>query len=195
MSIAHLLEDFSGALRGTPVSITDVSLEEERLASFEKGYQAGWDDAAKSQAEDQRSVTADLAQNLQDLTFTYEEAHAAVLQSLRPLLEQMIAAVLPGIGQETLVPRLAELLRERVQAHGRQAIEIVTATDDMTRMEILVEALPDMQITLRPDDTLARGQLYLRFGDTEEKIDLKSVLDAIEQAVSGFFEENRKAIA
>jgi len=195
MSIAHLLEDFGGGLRGTPVSITDVSLEEERLASFEKGYQAGWDDAAKSQAEDQRSVTADLAQNLQDLTFTYEEAHAAVLQSLRPLLEQMIAAVLPGIGQETLVPRLAELLRERVQAHGRQAIEIVTATDDMTRMEILVEALPDMQITLRPDDTLARGQLYLRFGDTEEEIDLKSVLQAIDQAVAGFFEENRKAIA
>lgn len=195
MSIAHLLEDFGGALRGTPVSITDVSLEEERLASFEKGYQAGWDDAAKSQTEDQRSVTADLAQNLQDLTFTYEEAHAAVLQSLRPLLEQMIAAVLPSIGQETLVPRLAELLRERVQAHGRQAIEIVTATDDMTRMEILVEAMPDMQITLRPDDTLARGQLYLRFGDTEEEIDLKSVLQAIEQAVAGFFEENKKAIA
>jgi flagellar assembly protein FliH len=195
MSITHLLEDFGGTLRGRPVSITDISLEEERLASFEKGYQAGWDDAAKSQAEDQRSVTADLAQNLQDLTFTYEEAYAAVLQSLRPLLEQMIATVLPTISQQTLAPRLAELLRERVKEHGQQTFEIVTAPDDMTRMEILTEALPEMQIVLRQDDTLARGQLYLRFGDTEEKIDLKSVLDAIEQAVSGFFEENRKAIA
>ncbi len=195
MSITHLLEDFGGVLRGRPVSITDISLEEERLASFEKGYQAGWDDAAKSQAEDQRSVTADLAQNLQDLTFTYEEAYAAVLQSLHPLLEQMVATVLPNISQQTLAPRLAELLRERVKAHGHQPFEIVTAPDDMTRMEILTEALPEMQIVLRQDDTLTRGQLYLRFGDTEEEIDLKSVLDAIEQAVSGFFEENRKAIA
>lgn len=195
MSITHLLEDFGGTLRGTPVSITDISLEEERLASFEKGYQAGWDDAAKSQAEDQRSVTADLAQSLQDLTFTYEEAYAAVLQSLRPLLEQMVATVLPTISQQTLAPRLADLLRARVKAHGHQSFEIVTAPDDMTRMEILTEALPDMQIALRQDDTLARGQLYLRFGVTEEEIDLKSVLDAIEQAVSGFFDENRKAIA
>jgi len=195
MSITHLLEDFGGTLRGRPVSITDISLEEERLASFEKGYQAGWDDAAKSQAEDQRSITADLAQNLQDLTFTYEEAYAAVLQSLRPLLEQMIATVLPTISQQTLAPRLAELLRERVKEHGQQTFEIVTAPDDMTRMEILTEALPEMQIALRQDDTLARGQLYLRFGDAEEEIDLKSVLDAIEQAVSGFFEESRKAIA
>ena len=195
MSITHLLEDFGGTLRGRPVSITDISLEEERLASFEKGYQAGWDDAAKSQAEDQRSVTADLAQNLQDLTFTYEEAYAAVLQSLRPLLEQMVTTVLPTISQQTLAPRLAELLRERVKAHGQQTFEIVTAPGDMTRMEILTQALPEMQIALRQDDTLAVGQLYLSFGDAEEEIDLKSVLDAIEQAVSGFFEENRKAIA
>ena len=195
MSITHLLEDFGGTLRGRPVSITDISLEEERLASFEKGYQAGWDDAAKSQAEDQRSVTADLAQNLQDLTFTYEEAYAAVLQSLRPLLEQMVTTVLPTISQQTLAPRLADLLRERVKAHGQQTFEIVTAPGDMTRMEILTQALPEMQIALRQDDTLAVGQLYLRFGDAEEEIDLKSVLDAIEQAVSGFFEENKKAIA
>ena len=106
----------------------------------------------------------------------------------------MIAAVLPSIGQETLVPRLAEILQRTGAGAWPAGDRNRDRPDDMTRMEILVEAMPDMQITLRPDDTLARGQLYLRFGETEEEIDLKSVLQAIEQAVAGFFEENKKAL-
>lgn len=195
MTISHLLEDFGESLRGTAISITDITLEEERLAAFETGYQAGWDDAVKSQAEDERRIAADLAQNLQDLTFTYEEAYAAVLNSLRPLLEQMIASVLPPLGRETLAPRLAEILQERVRDHGRQTILLAVAPGDVTRLETLTETLPGLDIALAEDDTLAPGQIFLRFGETEEEINLDSVLRAIEHAVSGFFEENRKAIA
>lgn len=195
MTIAHLLEDFGESLRGAPISITDISLEEERLSSFENGYQAGWDDAVKSQKEDERRIAADLAQNLQDLTFTYEEAYAAVLNSLHPLLEQMVATVLPPLSQDTLAPRLAEILQEKVRDHGRQTIVIAVAPGDLTRIETLIETLPDLDISLTEDDTLAPGQIFLRFGETEEEINLDSVLRAIEHAVSGFFEENRKAIA
>jgi len=195
MTIAHLLEDFGEALRGTAISITDVSLEEERLAAFETGYQAGWDDAVKSQAEDERRISADLAQNLQDLTFTYEEAYAAVLNSLHPLIEEMVATVLPPLGRDTLVPRLAEILQEKVRDHGREAIVIAVAPGDMTRIATLIETLPDLDIALAEDDTLAPGQIFLRFGETEDEINLESVLNAIGHAVSGFFEENRKAIA
>ncbi|GAW36395.1 hypothetical protein RA2_03465 [Roseovarius sp. A-2] len=195
MTIAHLLEDFGESLRGTAISITDISLEEERLAAFETGYQAGWDDAVKSQKEDERRITADLAQNLQDLTFTYEEAYAAVLNALHPLLEQMVATVLPPLSQDTLAPRLAEILQEKALDHGRQPIVIAAAPGDMNRMETLTETLPGLDITLAEDDTLAPGQIFLRFGETEEEVNLDSVLRAIEHAVSGFFEENRKAIA
>ncbi|MGX0877460.1 flagellar biosynthesis/type III secretory pathway protein FliH [Roseovarius sp. MBR-154] len=195
MTISHLLEDFGESLRGAAISITDISLEEERLAAFETGYQAGWDDAVKSQKEDERRIAADLAQNLQDLTFTYEEAYAAVLNALHPLLEQMVATVLPPLSQDTLAPRLAEILQEKALDHGRQPIVIAAAPGDMTRMETLIETLPGLDIALAEDDTLAPGQIFLRFGETEEEINLDSVLRAIEHAVSGFFQENRKAIA
>jgi len=195
MTIAHLLEDFGENLRGSAIAITDISLEDERLAAFEKGYRAGWDDAVKSQAEDARRITEDLAQNLQDLTFTYEEAYAAVLNSLQPLLEQMVATILPQLSRNTLAPRLAEILQEKVRDHGRQTIVIAVAPSDLTRIETLIEALPDLEIALTQDNTLASGQIFLRFGETEEEINLDSVVRAIDHAISGFFEENRKAIA
>jgi len=195
MSITHMLEDFGETRRGTPLSITELSLEEERLEAFERGYQAGWDDCAKSQMEESRRITADLAQNLQDLTFTYEEAYASVMQALHPLLEQMTAAVLPRLARDSLVPRLVETVHDIARAHGHQPIGIAVAGEDMPVLEHLTDALPEIDIGLTVDDTLASGQLYLRFDGGEQAIDLQEVLQGIEHAVSGFFENSRKATA
>lgn len=195
MSIAHLLDDFGAYARGTPVSMTDVSLEEQRLEAFEKGYQAGWDDSVKSQLEDSRLITADFAQNLQDLSFTYEEAYAAIMESLRPLLEQMIGAVLPRLSQDSLAPRLIEILHDMAREHGRQKVEIAAAPTDMALLENLTEEMPDLPITLAEDASLSSGQVYLRFGENEQQIDLQDVLQGIDRALSGFFEQNRKATA
>jgi flagellar assembly protein FliH len=188
MSIAHLLEEFGEASDGTPLVLTDTSLEEERLAAFEKGYQAGWDDAIKAQSDDARRISADLGNNLRDLRFTYEEAYGAVLAALRPLLTEMTGAILPRLARESLVPRLVEMLHEQARAQGRQPIEIAAAPDDLPRLEYLAEGDPD--VTLFADDTLAEGQVYLRFGESEAEIDLPGVLADITAAVSGFFDEH-----
>ena len=200
MSVAHLLEEFGQATSGGTVEMTDVSLEEARLAAFDKGYQAGWDDAVKAQADDARRITADLAQNLQDLRFTYEEAYGAVMQALRPVLTEMATAVLPRLAQESLAPRLAEMLHDLARSEGRQAIEIAAAPADMARLARLLEGRPDLEATLAEDDTLGAGQLYLRFGEAEHEIDLPAVIAGIDAAVTGFFEETQtdktgKAIA
>jgi len=192
MSIVHLLEDFDAAREGHEVTLTDVSLEDERLAAFETGYQAGWDDAVKAQAEDARRITADLAQNLQDLSFSYEEAHAAVMQALRPLLTQMTTAVLPRLAQESLGPRIAEMLDELARDQGRRAVTITASPDDAPRIAHLLEARPDIGATLTEDDTLGPGQVSLRFGEAEHEIDLAEVLAGIDAAILGFFDQTQQ---
>lgn len=192
MSIAHLLEDFGEKHAHAPIAMDDVSLEDERLEAFESGYQAGWDDAVKAQTEDARRITADLAQNLQDLQFTYEEAYGAVMQALHPLLTQMTSAILPRLAHESLVPRIADMLQELARAQGRRSIEIAAAPDDMARLEHLLETEPDIDAELVEDDTLGSGQIYLRFGDTEHEIDLPAILDGINTAVAGFFDQHQE---
>lgn len=191
MSISHLLEDFDETRQGTQVTLSDVSLEEERLASFETGYQAGWDDAIKAQAGDARRITADLAQNLQDLRFTYEEAHAAVMQALRPLLTQMTATVLPRLAQESLGPRLTEMLHDLSREQGGLTVEIASSPDDAPRLAHLLEADPAIETKLVEDDTLGSGQVYLRFGETEHEIDLAEVLVGIDAAIHSFFDQHQ----
>ncbi|SEL54950.1 flagellar assembly protein FliH [Roseovarius azorensis] len=195
MSISHLLDDFGSYALGTPMALTDVALEEKRLEAFEQGYQAGWDDAVKSQTEQARRITADLAQNLQDLHFTYEEAFAAIMTALRPLFDQMTASVLPRLSKATLTPRLVEILHDLAGTHGRQPIQLVAAPADIATLETVLADLTGLTVDLVVDDRLADGQIHLRFGEAEHEIDMQDVLRRIDAAISGFFEQNRRVSA
>jgi len=192
MSISHLLDDFGPYLNGSPVSLTDVSLEEVRLEAFEKGYQAGWDDAVTAQKDDSRSVSVQLSQNLQDVSFSYEEARADVIASLAPLLRQMVETVLPRLAQDRLPDVIAEEIAQMIREGGDQPIELCAAPSDMTALETIGADTWSKRVRLVEDDGLVSGQVSIRLGQTEHEIDLNETLRKIDDAVTGFFEDNQK---
>ncbi|MFK7939535.1 MAG: flagellar biosynthesis protein [Roseovarius sp.] len=190
-----MFEDFGSLSRGSPVALTDVSLEELKLDAFEKGYQAGWEDAVKSASDDSRSVSADLAQSLRDLTFTYEEAHAAALSALKPLLDQMVASVLPSIAQNTLGLQVSEQLHDLARSHGLKPIEIVVSPANLAVVEQMINQDAPAQTTVVEEPSLAEGQVLLRMGDHERDIDVTQVLDGIDTAIAGFFNSTERQSA
>lgn len=195
MSIAHLLHDFGALSQGKPVAITDVSLEEERLEAFEKGYQAGWDDSVKSQVEDGRRITADLVQNLQDIGFTYEEVHGEIMGAMQRLLQQITQTVLPPLSHAMLVPQVTEILHDLLETNGRQPVQLTAGPADLAILRRLSAEMPDLACTLTEDQTLASGQVLLRLGESERALDMPDVLLRIEHAVSGFFQQNQRIVA
>lgn len=195
MSISHLLEDFRPYTRGKPVSLTDISLEEQRLEAFEKGYQAGWDDCAKAAADDSRCVSADFAQNLRDLSFTYQEAYSAALNGLKPLLDQMIETLLPALAGQALGQQIVQEVVKLAQQQGPQTVEVVTAPDNVLTLETILAEDLAMPVKVTEEATLGEGQVFLRFGTQEREIDLSGVLHGIQRKVAGFYEENQKETA
>lgn len=195
MSIAHLLHDFGALSQGKPVAITDVSLEEERLEAFEKGYQAGWDDCVKSQVEDGRRITADLAQNLLDIGFTYEEVHGEIMGAMQRLLQQITQTVLPPLSHAMLVPQVTEILHDLLETNGRQPVQLTAGPADLAILRRLSAEMPDLACTLTEDQTLASGQVLLRLGESERALDMPDVLLRIEHAVSGFFQQNQRIVS
>lgn len=195
MSIGHLLEDYGDFKSGAPVTLTDVSLEEQRLAAFESGYQAGWDDSLKAQSENALRVSSDLAQNLHELSFTYQEAYASILKSLEPLLRGMVDAVLPRAAQATLGSRISDMLYELAKVHGQEPVQIVAAPANSAAIEELITADLPLPVTVKSEPSLGDGQVLIRIGGTEREVDLSEVLAEIDRSVTGFFEENQKDIA
>ena len=198
MGISHLLEDFSTLVTGSPVVLTDIMLEERRLEAFESGYRAGWDDSVKAQTEDNARVSTDLAQSLHELSFTYQEAYAAVLTALEPLMRQMVDVVLPHAAQETLGARLVEMLHDMAAEIGRQPVEIAADPGNLDVVKKMLssgEQQLSMPVTVVAEPTLGSGQVFLRAGATERGVDLKEVLAEIDRAVTGFIEQNQKDVA
>lgn len=193
MPISHLLEDFgSPSFQAQSNGTTELLKEEQRLEAFEQGYKAGWDDASKAQSDSASQISAEFARNLQDLSFTYHEAFAHVMKAMNPLLQQVVEAVLPSLAHQTLGAQVVEQLMELARANGEQPASITVAPENRAAIENILEQEMPFPVDVKEDPAMGEGQVDLRFGQTEQAIELDDVLAGIGQAVAGFFQQHEK---
>lgn len=204
MSGRLTLEDFSAAVRAQDAGSADATgteqptatsdqVEAARLEAYETGYRAGWEDAARTEAEDQSRIGAEFARNLQDLGFTFHEARAHVMQALEPLLTGMVERVLPRLVSETIGQTIVEELLPLATAAAGSPIEVMVSPDNRPVVEDMLARADTVPFTLVEEPTLADGQVYLRSGGLERHIDFTAAVDRIGAAISSLYQLNEKA--
>jgi len=197
ISLTTYLEDF-----GTPspipgqASISEEMLEEERLDSFDKGYRAGWEDAVKAKSAEAMQVSGAFGQNLQDLSFTYHEAHAQVLSNLSPLFDEILQKLLPSLARDTLGAHIAEQLASMAQEIGTVTVDIVVgsgAGSDVS--DLLAASGTSLPISVVEVETLGPGQAEMRLGGREISVDLAGVTTQITDAVHAALHQDTADLA
>jgi flagellar assembly protein FliH len=189
------LEVFDSSLAddGTPQPLVETSvLEEAKIASFEQGCSAGWEDAASAQQDDQGRIRADLARNLQSLAFTFQDARSHVLEAIRPLILEMTNHLLPEIAREALAPTVLEALMPMADRMADAPLILVLNPAVRDRVEGLVAQATGLPVVVEEEPSLGEGQVYIRFGPTETKVDLTQVTADITAAVRAFFNLTNK---
>jgi flagellar assembly protein FliH len=190
----EVFEDIDGS--GASVTMARAELEENRLAAFERGYTAGWDDAAAAQTEEVARLRADLGRNLQDMAFSYHEARSHVLRALEPLLHDMVTKVLPAIARQALGQMVLEQLRPVAEGLSDAPITVTANPVNRAVIEAIVIGQAAIPMTFCGEESLGKGQAYLRFGVAESRVDLDGVIATIAAAVSAFFQiEKERDIA
>ncbi|MGV8988853.1 MAG: flagellar biosynthesis protein [Cypionkella sp.] len=174
------------------VVLDRVALEDEKLASYETGYKAGWDDASAAMTEDQTRIRTELARNLQTLSFTYHEARSHVLKAVEPLLLQIVGQLLPEIAREALAPFVLETLMPLAEGLGDAPVTLVLNPAARAPIESLLEQATSLPLTIEEEATLGEGQVYIRLGPVETQVDLDKATADIAAAVRGFFDLPRK---
>lgn len=173
---------------GAPQPLVEASaLDDAKVASFEQGYSAGWEDAAAAQAGDQSRIHADLARNLQSLAFTFQDARTHVLQAIRPLILEMSTRLLPEIAREALAPAVLEAIMPLADTLADAPLTLVLNPAVRDRVETLVAQASGLPMRIEEEPSLGEGQVYIRLGPAETKVDLTQVTDDIAAAVRGFF--------
>lgn len=180
--------DTAAAPDGGLQPLVEVSaLEEAKIASYEQGYSAGWEDASAAQQGDQSRIRADLARNLQSLSFTFQDARSHVLQAIRPLILEMAGRLLPEIAREALAPTVLEALAPMAEELGDAPVTLVLNPASRERVEGLVAQASGLPVLIDEEDSLGEGQVYIRLGPRETTVDLDRVTRDIAAAVRAFF--------
>lgn len=170
------------------VVLDRVALEDEKLAAYETGYKAGWDDASAAMSGDQTRIRDDLARNLQALSFTYHEARSHLLKALEPLLLQIVGQLLPEIARETLAPFVLDTLMPLAESLGDAPVTLVLNPAARPAVEALLDQATGLPLTIEEEPTLGEGQVYIRLGTVETQVDLDKATADISAAVRGFFD-------
>lgn len=189
------LEIFESEGSGAPSEtvVLDVSaLEEARLASYDSGYAAGWEDATAAQSGDQSRIGADLARNLQALSFTYQEARSHVLRALEPLLTETVGKLLPEIARATLGGIVLDTLMPMAETLGDAPVVLVLNPAAKPAVEVLIAKATGLPILIEEEASLGEGQVYLRLGGAETCVDLDRATAEIMAALHGFFDISNK---
>lgn len=180
--------DSSVAADGTPQPLVEASvLDEAKIASFEQGYSAGWEDAAAAQQGDQSRIRADLARNLQSLAFTFQDARSHVLQAIRPLIVEMTNRLLPEVAHEALAPTVLEALMPIADSLADAPLVLVLNPAARDSVEGLLAQATGLPMVIEEEPSLGEGQVYIRFGASETKVDLTQVTTDITSAVRAYF--------
>lgn len=195
MSIEHLLEDFGGPRQPTQpcAAVPDEEeIETRRLAAFEEGYQAGWDDSVQAHTKDKLRVTSDLAQNLLDMSFTFNEAYAHLFRELRPLLKEVVDKLLPEMMRRAIGPRVIEELQKAATDNLSGNVHVVVSPGDVGLVEHLVGQQDSFPVSVRGDATLAEGQAQLSLAHREIEINLDEMISEISAALDAFTHDLQK---
>ena len=173
--------------QSTLVDPRDV--ENEKLVSFEEGYQAGWDDAAEAQQRSETHFSDTLTENLQEISFGFHEAKAALTSEMQTLFEEVLDTLLPEVIKISVGPLIMEKILSITRDKSDQMILTEVSTADFPPLKTFFETqnLSSFELKERADLTL--GQVLFRVGGNETEIDFKHTLQEIKSSVSTLFEK------
>ena len=195
MAISHLLEEFnvSTAANERLKQMSEDDQEDLRLASFEQGYTAGWDDAIHAQAEDQSRITGELARALEDLSFTFQEALVQMMSSIEPIFTSLVETVLPEAMSQTVGLRLAEQCCEMVRNQVEQPVSLVVPVGSGSAIQSILGQRLAMPVEVVESADVGPGQACLKVGHRECEIDNDVLLSELRSSINAFFYQTEKA--
>lgn len=198
MARAPLFETFDLAGPGPAAADPGAArAEEQRLAAFDQGYRAGWDDAVAAQDDEVARLRSGLGRSLADMRLSHDEARRHLLAAIRPLFSEMVAKVLPMAARHSLGPMILEAIRPAAEALADAPIEVRTAPANRDLVARLLAGQAGgsagLPLSVLADDGLDESQAHIRVGDGESALDLGQTVAAIGAAVANFFDSQKQA--
>ena len=190
------LEDFDPARLPPPEPSTfNAELEEKRLAQFEEGYAAGWEDAISAQSENTRIANENLAKTIGDLSFTYHEACQHLQTSFLPVLEAMARHLVPPLMEKAFPRMVLDKLADILDDPDVSPLELRCAPERVNYFHETLAGIDHTLVTISSDPKCEKDTILLISADFAEQLDVKFIADEIISEVeAAVFETNKASV-
>lgn len=198
MAARPIFEDFDAALAEAAVRPDLVSrdqVEASERAAYEQGYSAGWDDAIRAEEEAQTRISAEFSRNLQDLGFTFHEARTHVMNAMEPLLKELVDTFLPAIAAESLGALILQEIQPLADKSADGPIDLMVPVGTSARLEKLLTDHSAVPVRLVEEQSLGEGQVLLRSGGFEKRIDLDAAISKVADALAALYHTDQRSEA
>ncbi len=196
-----MLEDFAAGapqlstepLQPAPLQAADESAS---LQAYETGYKNGWADCAVAEAEERKSVGADLAKRLREVELTHASARKEVFASLAPFFEELVATMLPRLAAEAVAPVAVAELNSLLEGNASADVQILAAPGSCETLQRLIDSEGLENVSIHAEPAFTDSQVSVRVDGERREIDLSEVTGKITQAVRAFqSQSNEYALA
>jgi len=186
MTVKLVLEDFLSPVDTPEQSAQMAPSVAPNTGDFEDGYKAGWDDAVAADHNTRNRVSAELAQSLDDVQFSFHEARAHLLKEIGPILSLIAEKALPTLAHSEFPKAIAAIVQQALDQATEAALELAVHPVNLEAVQNVLPDDPTTPITAVADTLLAEGQAILRTAQGEKMIDIDEVLTGIQNAIHDF---------
>ncbi len=169
--------------------------ELQRVSGYEKGYQAGWDDAVQSSRDCEERLDEELGRNLEELSFSFFEAQRHVCLSLEALIRTLTEKVLPMLLRETFGQMVTELIEPLIEETANLTVELVCAQSDLEIVRSTVADHKELPFTVRVEPSFAKHQVRLQLGHEVREIDGEQLLSDLRTAIDSHLSQLQEPVA
>lgn len=163
-----------------PSKSGQAEAEIARATGFEQGYKAGWDDAVRSENDAREHLDAELARNLEELSFSYFEAQRQVSLSLRELLTSMADLVFPKIYEGVFEKVLDDLLSPLISETCNLTVELNCAPETIEIVRGVMARNVSLPISIVSESSFSKHQVKLKLDHEVHEIDGDALLREIQ---------------
>ncbi len=167
------------------------SFEALRDSAYSDGVKSGADAASRAFEDEKIRTLAPILEALNDMGFTQVEACQAMLNSMRPMVEQLVETVLPESARLGFGAEVSALLCKAYEKAPTAQIVISVAPDAVASIQSLL-APSKADFSVEADPALDGLQARVNWQGGYDQINLDDALNEVRSAIDTFFNNFEK---
>lgn len=171
-----------------PAATLREELEEIKLAAYERGYVAGWEDADRQTEREASTRRAAVERQLEALSFTYHEARGHVMRAIEPVLRSIVETVVPEAARASVIPEVIAQLLPLAQTASEAPVTLRIVQGSRPAFEAALTGLVLPPLEICESASLAPGQAEIAFEQQETRVDYTSAAERLCSAIDRFYQ-------